>query len=107
MSAQTSIYDLADVRRIAQTGNINLERNANRDSRNHMFFDQDIVRCLGMLTPENFYKRLAYDLGNGKRIEFDVYKIVCPNSNADDIPMYVKLRISANNWIFIGSFKPE
>ena len=86
-------------------GNINLERRANQDSRNHGFFDDDIVQCLEKLTSKHFHKTIPYE-ENGKQFSYDVYKITCPNTSDDDVYLYIKLRVTSSNWLLIGSFKP-
>jgi len=107
LSLQSPTYDLADVYRIAQSGNVNFDRMAFKDSRNHLFFEEEVIGCLCLLRPEHFYKCLEYELPNRNILHFDVYKAVCPNSKNSRIKMYIKFRISLNNWISIGSFKPK
>ncbi|HDZ79352.1 MAG TPA: hypothetical protein ENH39_08635 [Gammaproteobacteria bacterium] len=98
-------YDLKLIYGIVRKGNIVLERNADRDSKNICFFEDEVAKCLCRISPSDYYKSKTYPLENGKDIVFDIYKLECENSQQVFNELYIKLRVSSGNWVYIGSFK--
>jgi len=100
-------YDLDLAKRIARSGNVMMDRRAERDSRSLGYFDCEVADCICSLTLADFLKTLDYppEVPRGRNLTYDVYRVRCRNSEGIEDSIYIKLRISAGNWLFIGSFK--
>lgn len=102
-------YDLALVHKIARSGNVSLDRRAERDSHSLGYFECERIDCICRLILEDYRKTLIYppEVPKGRNLTYDVYEVRCRNSpkGVEDF-LYIKLRVSAgNNWLHIGSFK--
>lgn len=107
LTAETPVYDLALVRSIAKRGNINLGRKAAVASRELEYFEAEVQQCIERIQETDFHKTIEYPnkVNPESPIQYDVYKLVCTNSREKSDFLYVKLRISSANWLYVGSFK--
>ena len=85
-----------------------MDRRAERDSQNHGYFECERIDCICRLTLADYRKTLTYppEVPGGRALTYDVYKARCRSSEGIEDFLYIKLRVSAKNWLYIGSFKP-
>lgn len=109
MSGKDPQYELADVHRIAEKGNIDLSRTAQRDAATLGYLDEDIALCIRTLRSQHFVETKSYTETpkSGKRLVklLDVYNIVYEKDESIIDELYIKLKVTSDkNWLFIESF---
>lgn len=98
----TAAYALERVHKLAEAGKVMYAgRKVQRDIANLNYEFEDVCRCLRSLNACHFKESLRYvDSG----VCFDVYRITCRGKGDTDDPLYVKLKISQDHIVILGSF---
>lgn len=109
MTKKPPIYDINDVHEVANKGNVNLERNAAKDSKNLGYTDVDVCKCMATLSQNDYFKSIVKpnSIKSGPDLVSDVYKINYKLNDEQEDALYIKFRLSAKNHMFIGSFKGQ
>lgn len=76
-------------------------RKVQRDIANLSFELEDVCRCLCSLNVGQFKESIRYPQSG---ICFDVYRAICRGRDDVDDALYLKLKLSGNHLVVLGSF---
>ena len=99
---KTPKYPLEEIHRLAKAEKVNYGgRKVQSDITNLNYDLRDVCRCLLSLNACHFKESIEYvDSG----ICFDVYRVTCRGQEEVDDPLYLKLKVSRDSIVVLGSF---
>lgn len=104
MSQKLPKYDLEEIQGLVRNGNldINYSGQAETDSVNLGYFDEDVKKCLMSLTSKHYKNTVKYSIGKIE-VDCDEYCInyLGPVDCVD--PLYIKFRYNST-WLTLHSF---
>lgn len=104
---QAPLYSLSNIRDAASKGNLCPGSGAATDMLDMGYSVEEVCEVISNLEDAEFFKSIPYSDENTRQdIACDVYKTNYKKDNHKSSLLYLKLRLSGGNWIFLASFKP-
>lgn len=100
--SSTPAYSLERVHELARSGEVAYGgQKVQRDIENLHFELDDVCRCLLSLNACHFKESVSY---SDSGICFDVYRVTCRGRDDVDDQLFIKLRVSRDCIVLLGSF---